>query len=111
MKLTFTFANVLIIFMKSIVIPSSDLMLSKLSDTSHTSVELFLGFFFTKLSLLNERSPVATVTGMVRNIHSHIERIIFFILRRIMDGARTLFYADQGPNDRKIRIKGLQVTL
>ena len=27
------------------------------------------------------------------------------------DGARTLFYADQGPNDRKIRIKGLQVTL
>ena len=27
------------------------------------------------------------------------------------DGARTLFYADQSPNDRKIRIKGLQVAL
>ena len=51
MKLTFTFANVLIIFMKSIVIPSSDLMLSKLSDTSHTSVELFLVFFFYKTQL------------------------------------------------------------
>ena len=62
------FANVSIIFVKSIVLASSDSMLSELSDTTRSCVELFLSLFFTKLSLLNERSPVATVTGMVRNI-------------------------------------------
>ena len=31
-------------------------------------INYFFFFFFTKLSLLNERSPVATVAGMVRNI-------------------------------------------
>ena len=43
-------------------------MLSILSDTTLRCVELFLSLFLTRLSLLNDRSAVATVTGNVRKI-------------------------------------------